>query len=177
MQNKGIMTTVFKKSLLVAGVASLLLTTGCAAASVKAAEAPSSDSATVASTQAAKSSAPAEYSMPYEFDALAYASPMGTKAGENMRVTGGTMKPGAVATIYVAQPMAISQDASGMWRGVGEQIKLTTPVSVTVNEKGQYDVQIPIPADTAPQQVSVISELTGGDPNQPSGGLSRSSIK
>ncbi|HEX9226146.1 MAG TPA: hypothetical protein VF885_05765 [Arthrobacter sp.] len=177
------MTNVFKKSLLVAGIASLLLTTGCAATPVKAAEAPaatasSTATATGAPTTTSETGPPADYDIPYEFDALAYADPRGTKAGESMRVTGGTMKPGAVATVYVAQLMAMpSQDATGMYHQVGEQIKLTTPVSVTVNEKGEYDVQIPIPAGTAPQQVDVISELTGVAPGDPSGGLSRSVIR
>ncbi|WP_426986260.1 hypothetical protein [Pseudarthrobacter sp. Y6] len=175
------MTTVFKMSLLVAGVASLLLTTGCAATSVRAAEAPAapaSASAKAAPTHTAETSAAAQYTMPYEFDALAYVDPMGTKAGESMRVTGGTMKPGAIATVYVAQLMAMpSQDSTGMYHQVGEQVKLTAPVVVTVDEKGQYDIQIPIPAGTAPQQVDVISELTGVAPGDPSGGLSRSSIK
>jgi hypothetical protein len=180
VQNKGIMTAVFKKSLLVAGVASLLLTTGCAATSVKAADAPTttgSASATDAPTKAAEASKPAQYTMPFEFDALAFASPMGTKAGESMRVTGGTMKPGSVATVYVAQLMAMPvQDATGMWHQVGEQVKLTEPVVVTVDEKGQYDIQIPIPAGIAPQEVNVISEVVGGDPTAASGGLSRSRI-
>jgi hypothetical protein len=182
VQNKGIMTAVFKKSLLVAGVASLLLTTGCAATSVKAAEAPAAPAsalATAAPTRTAETSAPAQYTMPYEFDALAYADPMGTKAGESMRVTGGTMKPGAIATVYVSQLMAMPSynAANDMYYQVGEQVKLTTPVVVTVDEKGQYDIQIPIPAGTAPQEVNVISELTGVAPGEPSGGLSRTSIK
>ena len=88
------------------------------------------------------------------------------------------MKPGSIATVYVAQLMAMpSQDATGMWHQVGEQVKLTEPVSVTVDEKGEYDIQIPIPAGIAPQEVDVISELTGVPPGDPSGGLSRSSIR
>ena len=188
MQNKGIMTAVFKKSLLVTGVASLLLTTGCAATSVKAAEVPSapesastpaSAPATEAPTKSVETGPPAEYDMPYDFSSLVYADSMGTKAGESMRVTGGTMKPGAVATVYVAQLMAMpSYDAANdMYHQVGEQVKLTTPVSVTVNEKGEYDIKIPIPAGIAPQQVDVIAEVTGADPGSPTAGLSRSSIK
>lgn len=188
MKNQKSITNVLKKSLLVAGVASLLLTTGCAATSVKATEAPAatdpasaSAPATASATEApivtVETDASAEYSMPYDFESLVYADPMGTKAGESMRVTGGTMKPGVVATVYVAQLMAMpSQDATGMYHQVGEQIKLTEPVSVTINEKGEYDIQIPIPAGIAPQQVDVIAELTGVEPGVASAGLSRTSI-
>jgi hypothetical protein len=176
------MTTGLKKSLMVAGVASLLLTTGCAATSAKTAEAPAapaSASAIAAPTQTAATSAAAQYTMPFEFDSLAYADPMGTKAGESMRVTGGTMKPGAVATVYVAELMAMPSynAANDMYYQVGEQVKLTEPVVVTVDEKGQYDIEIPIPAGIPPQQVNVISELTGVAPGGPSGGLSRTSIR
>lgn len=176
------MTTVFKKSLLVAGVASLLLTTGCAAASVQAAEAPASPTATATATPTetavanAAATPPASY--PVSFDSLIETDPMGVKAGNNLRATGGTIKPGAVATVYVAQLMAMpSQDATGMWHQVGEQIKLTAPVAVTVDEKGQYDIQIPIPAGITQQQVDVIVELTGVAPGDPTGGLSRTSIR
>ena len=182
------MTAVFKKSLLVTGVASLLLTTGCAATSVKSSEVPSapesastaaSASATEAPTKPVETGAPAEHVVPYDFSSLVYADPTGTKAGESMRVTGGTMKPGAVATVYVAQLMAPPSynAANDTYYSVGEQVKLTTPVSVTVNEKGQYDIEIPIPADIAPQPVDVIAEVAGAEAGSPTGGLSRSSIK
>jgi hypothetical protein len=183
MQDKRIMASVFKKSLLVAGVASLLLTTGCAATSVKAAEvstAPASASGTTAPTKTAEASATPKVAATFagNFDSLIDTSAMGVKAGESLRVTGGTIKPGAKATVYIAQLMAMpSYDAANdMYRQVGEQVKIGKPVVVTVNAKGQYDVQVPVPAGTAPQEVDVILELTGVDPGAPSGGLFRSRI-
>ena len=159
------------------------MTTGCAATSVKAAEAsaaPASASGTAAPTQTAEASATPKVAATFagNFDSLIDSSPMGVKAGESLQVTGGTIKPGATATVYIAQLMAMpSQDATGMWHQVGDQIKIGKPVVVTVDEKGQYNVQVPVPAGTAPQEVDVILELTGVDPGKPSGGLFRSRIR
>lgn len=91
-------------------------------------------------------------------------SAQSVKAGSSIRVTGGTYEPGVSVQIYVAQLMAMpSYDAANdMYHQVGEQIHLTETVTATTNEKGQFEIQILIPAGTAPQPVDVISSTTDG---------------
>jgi hypothetical protein len=86
------------------------------------------------------------------------------KAGSNLRVSGGGYKPGVSVGIFIAQlmPMPSYDAANDMYHQVGEQVHLSKTVTVVTNKQGQFDIQFPVPAGIAPQQVDIISEATDG---------------
>lgn len=186
MQHKESVKSVVKKSLLVAGVASLLLVTGCASNSAPAAEslAPSVTETASASSAPTEADTPATVATqsaapaydPHTFDSLVYAD-QSVKAGESLRVTGGGIAPNVTGVVYLQQlmPMPSYDAANDMYHAVGEAVKLSAPFPITTNAEGKYDIQLPVPADLAPQQVDVIVELdiTQGA----TGGLSRTSVR
>lgn len=169
---------VLKKSLLVAGVAALLLTTGCAATpnNVVADEASPSVSAsteaTTAPTASATGAAP-EVGGYIEteddlFGSRLYADSVNQlKPGETFRVTGGTYQPGDTIKIqgYQLMPMPSYNAAEDMYYQVGEQVPLTEPITVTADEKGRFDTTLMLPAGVPSQQMDVISEVSDGTGN------------
>lgn len=85
-------------------------------------------------------------------------------AGSSLRVTGGTYEPGTSIQVYGAQQMAMpSYDAANdMYHQVGDEVKLTEVLTVVANDKGQFDIQLPIPSGTAPQLLNIVSIHSGG---------------
>jgi hypothetical protein len=74
------------------------------------------------------------------------------------------MEPGLKVQVYAAQQMAMpSQDATGMWHQVGDEVKVTETATVTVNDKGQFDLDLLIPAGTPPQLLNVQLILPDGN--------------
>lgn len=164
----------FKKAAFAVAVAATFLMTGCAApnagpapsnAASSAVEgtATSSDPSASAATATPTVQAPAAQPARTYEDRLSVGSYF-VKAGENLHVYGGTMQPGLKVQVYAAQQMAMpSQDATGMWHQVGDEVKVTETVTVTVNDKGQFDLDLLIPAGTPPQLLNVQLILPDGN--------------
>lgn len=80
------------------------------------------------------------------------------KAGSTLHVSGGQYAPGATIQVYGAQQMAQpSYDAAtDMYTQVGEEVILTEKMTVVANDKGQFDVDLLIPATVAPQMINIL---------------------
>jgi hypothetical protein len=161
----------FKQAVFAAAAAATLLLTGCAAPnagaepSSAASPAVESSAASSASTATATPTVQAPAAQPARSytDRLSVGSYF-VKAGENLHVYGGTMEPGLKVQVYAAQQMAMpSQDATGMWHQVGDEVKVTETATVTVNDKGQFDLDLLIPAGTPPQLLNVQLILPDGN--------------
>lgn len=168
-------TFPFKKAAFAAAAVATLLITGCSAPSAEPASSstPTSASATASATPTATETAAAGVDTPVSTDdatpymagaavgsyqdRLAVGSSV-IKAGEKLHVYGGTLEPGSIVKVYGAQQMAPpSYDAANkMYVQVGEEVKLTDQVSATVGPKGTYDIELLIPAGTAPQLVNIV---------------------
>jgi hypothetical protein len=161
-----------KTRILAAGFASLLLA-GCAGspeASPAETTAPTT-AATTGTTQAAAASAAPSGDAAYQaylanslFETRLFVDQGGTRAGESIRVTGGTYAPGTTVEVRASQIMAMpSYDAENdMYHQVGEQIHITDVVVVTADAEGKFDTQLQIPAGTPAQQIDVWSKASDG---------------
>lgn len=80
------------------------------------------------------------------------------KAGSTLHVSGGQYAPGATIQVYGAQQMAQpSYDAAtDTYTQVGEEVILTEKMTVVANDKGQFDVDLLIPATVAPQMINIL---------------------
>lgn len=167
----------FKKAVFAVAVAATFLMTGCAAPSAGPAPSnaasptvegtgtssdPSASPGTGAPASAVATPAQ-QVSRNYE-DRLSVDRYL-IKAGENLHVYGGTMTPGIKVQVYAAQQMAMpSYDAKNdMYHQVGNEVKVTKTVTATVNAKGQFDVDLLIPAGTPPQLLNVQLLLPDGN--------------
>lgn len=167
------------KSALATG-ALLLLATGCAAsgASGAASDAPSVSSSSAAAATAAPISTPTMSAPalpaedPYGWPLVA--STQAVKAGDTIRVTGGTLPPGEEVKVYAAKLMAMpSYDAANdMYHQVGEQIPISETISAVTDAEGKYSLDLLIPAGTVPQEFDLI--LSSADGN---GNLIRGSVR
>lgn len=166
----------FKKAVFAVAVAATFLMTGCAAPSAESAptnaakpavegSATSSDpSASPGSGASASAVATAAQQVTRSYEDRLSVGSYFVKAGENLHVYGGTMEPGIKVQVYAAQQTAMpSQDATGMWHQVGNEVKVTKTATVTVNDKGQFDVDLLIPAGTPPQLLNVQLLLPDGN--------------
>lgn len=164
----------FKKAVFAVAVAATFLMTGCAAPSAGSAPsnaaspaveglAASPDSSTPAATATATPSAPASQAARTYRDRLSVGSYF-VKAGEKLHVYGGRMQPGIKVQVYAAQQMAMpTQDATGMWHQVGDEVKVTETVTVPIDDKGQFDLDLLIPAGTPPQLLNIQLILPDGN--------------
>lgn len=167
----------FKKAAFAVAVAATFLMTGCAAPSAESAPTNAAKPAVEGSATSSDPSASPVSSIPasatptaaqqvtrnYE-DRLSVGSYF-IKAGENLHVYGGTMQPGIKVQVYAAQQMAMpSYDAKNdMYHQVGDEVRVTKTVTATVNDKGQFDVDLLIPAGTPPQLLNVQLLLPDGN--------------
>lgn len=79
------------------------------------------------------------------------------KAGTALHVSGGKYAPGASIQIYVAEPMAPpTTNAEGNLEQVGDEVILTEKVTAVADAKGNFDVDLMIPATVAPHMVNVL---------------------
>ena len=165
----------FKKAVFAVAVAATFLMTGCAAPNAgsapSSAASPAVESSAASSTPSASAAtetptvqAPAAQPARSYEDRLSVGSYF-VKAGENLHVYGGTMEPGIVVQVYAAQQMAMpSYDAANdMYHQVGDEVKVTETVTATVDAKGQFDVDLLIPAGTPPQLLNVQLLLPDGN--------------
>lgn len=84
--------------------------------------------------------------------------------GGTVRVSGGSYTPGNTIKVqgFQLMPMPSYDAANDMYHQVGEQIPLTSEVVATANEQGQFDIQLPVPAGIAPQQMDIIGQVDDG---------------
>lgn len=84
--------------------------------------------------------------------------------GGTVRVSGGSYAPGNTIKVqgFQLMPMPSYDAANDMYHQVGEQIPLTSEVIATANEQGQFDIQLPVPAGIAPQQMDIIGQVDDG---------------
>lgn len=80
------------------------------------------------------------------------------KAGTTLHVSGGQYAPGASIQVYGAQQMAPpSLDAAtGDYTQSGEEVILTDKMTATADAKGNFDVDLLIPATVIPQMINIL---------------------
>lgn len=90
-------------------------------------------------------------------------APNEVKAGTALHVSGGTYAPGTTITVYAAEPMAApTQDAEGNWQQVGDEVYITEKMTATADAKGNFDVDLMIPAGTAPHMINILGISSDG---------------
>lgn len=90
-------------------------------------------------------------------------APQQVKAGMPLHVSGGTYAPGTTITVYAAEPMAApTMNAEGNWEQVGDEVIITEKMTATADAKGNFDVDLMIPATVAPHMVNVMGNSSDG---------------
>lgn len=153
-----------KAAMLAAGAATLLLTTGCGApaAAPEATQAPATSAPATAATSSPSASATKSASGKGAMGQDKYSERLVPdrlllKAGDTLHLSGGgDLTPGSTLQLYASQQRTVAyNEKTGMWGATNDEVILTDKVNAVVDAQGHYDVDLLIPAGTAPQTMNV----------------------